>query len=148
MPADPFARYEDDDRLPLCEAEDLELTVHWEQDGTGLSGQVTARNVGSRTCRLAGKPAVTPLGLDGTPLPAQTVITMEMRSPDYVTLRPGQRATAPVTWQNWCGPDASAHARVNWRGGTAIANVQGPVQPQCFAQEADNLSSGWFKLVD
>lgn len=150
MPQDPagrFARREEGASLPLCEPEDLALTVRWEQDGAGLRGEVTARNVGSRACRLAGKPGVTPLGLDGAPLPAETVITLEMRTPGYVALQPGQRATAPLTWRNWCGPDASAHARVSWQGGTAIADVQGPVQPRCSGLEADNLFSGWFKLA-
>jgi hypothetical protein len=32
-------------------------------------------------CRLAGKSALTPLTLDGTPLPADTMITLEMGSP-------------------------------------------------------------------
>lgn len=147
-PADHSAGQGDDDRLPLCEPEDLEVTVHWEQDGAGLRGQVLARNVGSRTCRLAGKPGVAPLGLDGTPLPAQTVITMEMRTPGYVVLRPGQAAAAPTAWRNWCGPDASAHARVSWQGGTAIADVHGLVQPECSGLDADNLTSGWFRLLD
>jgi hypothetical protein len=150
-PGDHAAHRRDDDRppaLPLCGPEDLAVTVRWEQDGTGLRGQVTARNAGSRACRLAGKPGVTPLGLDGVPLPAGTVITLEMLHPGYVVLRPGQRAAAPVSWRNWCGQAASARARVSWQGGAAIADVQGPVQPQCSGQGADNLSSGWFKLID
>lgn len=142
MPAD-----RDDDALPLCGPEELAVTVRWEHDGAGLRGQVIAENTGSRACRLPGKPAVTPLGLDGSPLPAETVITLELIHPGYVVLRPGQRAAALVGWRNWCGQAASARARVSWQGGTAIADVQGPVQPRCSGPGADNLTSGWFKLT-
>jgi hypothetical protein len=132
---------------PLCGPEDLTVTVSWHRDGTGLRGQVIAENAGSRACRLAGKPGITPLGLDGAPLSAETIITMEMIHPGYVILQPGQRAAAPAGWSNWCGQQASARARVDWQGGTAVADVRGPVQPGCSPGRPGNLSSSWFHLI-
>ena len=134
-------------QAPLCEAADLAVVVRWARDGTGLRGQVLAENVGGRVCRLAGKPEVTPLAGDGTPLPAQTVVTLEWRSPGYVLLRPGQRAAARVGWSSWCGRQAGGRARVRWDSGEAVAEVHGPAQPECSPGEPDNLVSSWFELI-
>ena len=132
---------------PLCEAADLAVAVHWERDGTGLRGQVVAENIGGRACRLAGKPEITPLAADGTPLAARTVITLEWRSPGYVLLQPGQRAAARVGWRSWCGRQAAGRAQVGWGSGSAVAEVHGPAQPDCSAGEPDNLMSSWFQLI-
>jgi Protein of unknown function (DUF4232) len=132
---------------PLCEAADLAVTVRWERVGTELRGQVLAENLGGRVCRLAGKPEVTPLAGDGTPLPAQTVITLEWRSPGYVLLRPGQRAAARVSWASWCGRRPAGRARVGWEGGEAVAEVHGPAQPECSPGAPGNLVSSWFELI-
>jgi Domain of unknown function (DUF4232) len=132
---------------PLCEAADLAVVVRWQREGTGLRGQVVAENVGGRACRLPGKPEVTPLAGDGTPLPAQTVITMEWRSPGYVLLQPGQRAAAPVGWSSWCGRRAGGRAQVGWGSGSAVAEVHGPTQPECSPGAPDNLVSSWFQLI-
>jgi len=134
--------------LPRCGPQDLVMAVHWERDGAGLRGQVIARNIGARACRLPGKPAVTPLALDGTPLAADTVITLEMIQPGYVILRPGQSAAAPLSWRSWCGQQAADHARVTWDGGHAVAQLHGPVQPECSSGTPGNLSSSWFRTID
>ncbi len=102
---------------------------------------------GRRACRLAGKPEVTPLAGDGTPLPAQTVVTLEWRSPGYVLLRPGQRAAARVGWSSWCGRQAGGRARVRWDSGEAAAEVHGPAQPECSPGAPGNLVSSWFELI-
>jgi hypothetical protein len=134
---------------PVCEPGDLAVTVRWDPDGNGgLRGQVIAENVSGRACRLPGKPTVTPVGLDGTPLPVQTVVTMEWVQPGYVTLQPGQRAAAPAFWLSWCGQRASDRARVSWGDHFAMADVHGPHQPECTAGKTDNLSSSWFRLTD
>jgi hypothetical protein len=134
--------------MAACGPADLELTVHWERDGRGLRGQVIARNVSGRACRLASKPGVTPLRADGSPLPTQTVITLEMRSPGYVVLRPGERAAAPVRWSSWCGEPAGDRVRVDWPGGSAIGAVHGPAQPDCVPDTGENLTSSWFNLIE
>lgn len=137
---------EDRHETPACGPDDLSLTVRWERDGTGLRGQVIAENTGSRACRLPGKPGVTPFGLDGEPLPVETVITLEWVSPGYVTLEPGQRAAAPVSWGGWDGPAVSARAQVTWLGGGGTATVEGPTQPGATG-EPGNISSSWFRLL-
>lgn len=135
------------DAVPLCGSDDLAVVVSWEHDGTALSGQVIAENVSGRACRLRHKPGVTPLQSDGTPLPVITIVGMEGRDPDYVILQPGQRAVARVYWRSWCGQQASDRARVDWPGGSAIAKVHGPVQPECLQDRPTNLTSSWFKLM-
>jgi hypothetical protein len=62
-----------DDAVPLCGSDDLAVVVKWEHGRPGLDGQVIAENVSGRACRLAYKPQVTPLQLDGTPLPVETI---------------------------------------------------------------------------
>ena len=130
---------------PPCQSDDLAVVVRWQRDGTGLRGQVIAENVGNHACQLGGKPSVTPLRADGSPLPVETVITLELRSP--LILQPGERAAASVSWSCWCGHQASDQARVEWTGGSAIANVAGPAQPDCVSGRADNLTSYRFNLI-
>jgi len=138
----------DGDAVPLCGSDDLVVTVSWERNGPALRGQVIAENVSGRACRLANKPGVTPLRLDGTPLPVDTTVTLEFMEPGYVMLQPGNRAAARVSWTSWCGQQASDQARVDWPGGSTMAKVQGPVQPECFQGRSDNLTSYWFALVE
>jgi Protein of unknown function (DUF4232) len=134
--------------LPLCGSQDLAVAVRWERDDTGLRGQVIARNVSARACRLAGKPAIAPLGADGVPLPVGTSVTLEFMEPGYVVLQSGQRAAAAASWSEWCGQPASSRAQVSWDGGAAVAEVRGPVQPGCSQGRSGNLSSSWFRLIE
>ena len=135
-----------DDAVPLCGPDDLAVTVSWEHDGAGLRGQVIAENTSGRACRLAGKPQVQPLHADGTPLPVETVISLEMLTPGFVILPPGDRAAARVSWASWCGQPASGRAQVSWDGGSALAEVRGPAQPECVQGRSGNLTSSWFGL--
>jgi len=134
--------------VPPCGPDDLAVVVTWERDGPGLRGQVIAQNVSDRACMLASKPAVTPMRPDGSPLPTDTVITLEMRTPDHVILQPGERAAARVAWASWCGEQASDRARVDWPGGSTVARVHGPAQPDCVQQRPSNLTSSWFHLIE
>jgi hypothetical protein len=132
--------------VPVCQPDDLAVTVRWESHGPGLRGQVVAENISARSCRLPGKPGIVPVGQDGKPLPAQTIVTMEWMSPGYVELAPGDRAAAPAGWANWCGEPASRRALVRWDGVEVVAEVDGPVQPGCEPGKPNNLTSGWFHL--
>jgi hypothetical protein len=138
---------QDDDAVPLCGSDDLAVVVSWEHDGTALEGQVIAENVSVRACRLAHKPHVTPLQPDGTPLPVQTIVTLEEKIPSYVVLEPGQSAASRVHWGSWCGQQASDRARVDWPGGSTAATVHGPTQPECSPAQPDHLISSWFHLT-
>jgi hypothetical protein len=131
---------------PRCGPDDLAMAVIWERhgDGDGLRGQVIAENVGNRACRLSGKPTVTPLEPDGTPLGVRNVVTLELLDPGHVDLQPGDRAAARVLWSSWCGRPASDQARVEWDGGSVVTSVRGPVQPGCVPGHGDNLSPWWF----
>jgi hypothetical protein len=130
--------------LPLCGPDDLAVVVEWEQDGSGLRGQVIAENVGGRACRLPGKPTVTPVAPDGTPLDVRNVVSLELLSPGYVDLQPGDRAAARVRWSSWCGPRPADRARVEWDGSSVVAPVRGPRQPECVPDWPDNLNPWWF----
>jgi hypothetical protein len=121
--------------------------VKWEHNGGALDGQVIAENVSGRACRLENKPVVTPLQPDGTPLPVQTIVTLEMKIPSYVILEPDQRAASRVHWGSWCGQRASDRAQVDWPGGSTAATVDGPPQPECSPAQPDHLTSSWFYLV-
>lgn len=123
------------------------MTLRWERSGDALAGEVVAENITGRACRMEGKPALTPLGLDGQPLPTQHIISLELRVPSYVVLQPGQRAAARVRWGGWCGEPCSGRVRVRWEGGSAVVDVQGPRQPACPEEGGGNLTSSWFELL-
>jgi hypothetical protein len=44
-------------------------------------------------------------------------------------------------------PDGGLSA-LNLGGGTAVADVHGPLQPECSPEGASNLSSSWFHLIE
>jgi hypothetical protein len=131
-------------QIALCGPDDISVEVHWSQGDVGLRGQVVARNTGQRACRLPGKPSVTPLAADGTPLPVPTTITLEFVSPGYAVLQPGDVATARISWNSWCGQPASDRALVNWNSGSATVPVHGPVQPACDPDRRAQVTSYWF----
>ncbi|ONI68291.1 hypothetical protein BWI15_35335 [Kribbella sp. ALI-6-A] len=134
------------DEIPEAAPDELAFSLSWEDDDGGLRGELTAVNVGDRLVRLTGKPGVTPIGTDGVPLDTLTAVTLEMRSPGYVVLAPGARATATVWWGAWDGPPAGDSARITWEG-EAEAGVTGPLQPE-RREGATNLSSSWFARAD
>ncbi|MGC4937427.1 DUF4232 domain-containing protein [Kribbella sp. DT2] len=122
---------------------EVTFTLAWEADNGALHGVLEAVNVTDHPVRLSSKPGVTPIGLDGEPLSAETVVSLEMRLPGYVELPPGARATSTISWYAWDGPPAGDHARITWPGGEAEAPVTGPSQPT-NRDGATNLSSTWF----
>lgn len=135
--------------LPECGADDVEVRVRWErEDNGGLVGEVVVVNVGGRACRLGGKPVLAPLKADGERLKVANAIAADIRIPGYVVLRPGQRAVASAGWLSWCGDAPGKRMVVSWAGGSAVAEVDGPVRPECRADQPENLSSWWFEVVD
>lgn len=144
------ARVESESALPYCSPDDLDVVLCWQAaDDGSLRGTLAVTNTGPTACRVGGKPVVTPLGLDGTPLPAQTVVTMEQRVPSWVVVPPGAEAAAAVGWGGWCGDAASGRARVRWEQGEATVTIAGPAQPHCPAEgHPVSLWSSWFALVD
>jgi hypothetical protein len=132
------------DQIPPCGSDEVAIAVHWQEAGSGLRGQIVAENVGSRACRLDGKPTVIPLAADGTPLPVRNVVTEEFVEPGYAVLQPGQRAVARLSWPSWCGQQASDQARVAWPGGSAVAAVHGPRQPGCDQDWPGDITPYWF----
>lgn len=136
-----------DNAVPLCGSDDLVVVVDWERDGAALTGQVIAENISGRACRLADKPEVTPLQPDGTPVAVKTIIGWELKVPRYVVLQPGQRATARLHWGSWCEQRPSDRTRVKWPGGSTVAEVHGPVQPECSQGRPSNMTSSWFHLI-
>ena len=90
----------------------------WHADGR-LLGDLEARNVSSHPVRLSGKPGLTPLGEDGQPVGAETIVTLEFQSPGYVELAPGERARTSVGWAGWNGRPAGGRVAIRWKNGIA-----------------------------
>jgi hypothetical protein len=142
------SRPDSGDPIPVCQPNDVRVTLEWESDGAKLRGHVVVENVSARTCRLPGKPAIVPVGQDGNPLPVMTLITLELMGPGYVDISPGQRAAASAGWGSWCGQPAARRALIQWDGGEeAPAEVRGPAQPGCDPEGSHNLTSSWFRLI-
>jgi len=89
---------------------------------------------------------LTPLGLDGELLAAETIVTLELRQPGFVELAPGERARTRVGWGGWDGPPASGTVLVTWAGGQTEVTAHGPVQPEADGP-AVNLWTSWFERV-
>ena len=132
--------------LPECGPDDLDVSAAWDLIDGALRGQIVVQNIGNRTCRLSGKPTLIPLGLDGQPVPARFIISLELRVPPVV-LPLGARAAAALGWSGWCGNPASGDARISCGSETKIVSVSGPRQPECPENGGPtNLSSSWFNL--
>ena len=85
---------------------------------------------GTTTFRLSHKPRLIPIGVNGQPLSAETIVTLEFRPPGYVVLGPGERARARVGWGGWDGPAPSGRVLVAWDGGRQEVIAEGPRQPE------------------
>ncbi len=127
-----------------CRPEDVEFALTWELSAGRLVGQLRARNIGRRACRLSGKPALVVLGLDGGDLGAQTVVTLEWVEPGYLVLEAGDSAVANVGWAGWDGPPASGRVIVKWPGGQREVLASGPAQPGPAEGGATNLWTSRF----
>ena len=85
--------------VPWCALEELEASVTWAMtDQGGLGGHLTLRNVGTRTCRVGGKPEITPLDVNGEPLPTKHIVSLELRVPSWAAIGPRETAAARVWW--------------------------------------------------
>jgi hypothetical protein len=134
--------------VPECAPADVHVTLRWRDERGVLVGHIEMHNVSSRAGRLTGKPWVEPVGTDGTPLPVQSIVTLEARVPGYVVLQPGERARARISWPAWDGAPASGRAFVHWPGGAVEVEVDGPAQPaRAGADDPTNLTSSWFEVV-
>jgi hypothetical protein len=130
------------------ESDEVDFVLTWRLDPDGmLKGSLDAANVGSRTLRLAGKPEVVPLGVDGAQLDASCIVTLEGRRPGYVDLEPGERARAFVFWSGWAGPPSSGRFRTTWRVGRSVdVTANGPRQP-ARSGPTTNLGAGWWEKL-
>jgi hypothetical protein len=125
----------------------LEVGLSWAADDNGgLTGWLEVRNTSDDVVRLPGKPGLRPLGVDGAPLAADCIVTLEMRVPGYVDVASGGRARAPVGWGGWHGPAASGRVEVTFADQTFVVEVDGPAQPTGHGP-GTNLWSNWFALV-
>jgi hypothetical protein len=136
-----------DVETPEARPGEVEFSLSWQLESGHLVGALEALNVSEHPFRLSGKPGLTPMGTDGHPLDAPTVVTLELRLPGYVELRPGERARSRVGWGAWPGPPASGRVLVQWDGGQAEVEASGPRQPE-LQGPGDNLSSSWFERVE
>ncbi|ADB35577.1 hypothetical protein Kfla_6582 [Kribbella flavida DSM 17836] len=133
--------------VPEAAPGEVTFTLAWENTDDGLRGMLEAVNVSDHPVRLTGKPGVTPVGTDGIKLDTTTIVSLEALIPGYVVLEPGERATSPVYWSAWSGPNAGDTVIVEWNGCEAEAAVTGPRQP-VSREGATNLSTSWFAKAD
>jgi hypothetical protein len=127
---------------------EVEFALSWLPGDDGrLTGELVAKNISDHAIRLSGKPSLTPIGVDGQPLAAETVVTLELRLPGYVELEPGKRASTVVGWAGWDGPPASGTVIVQWPGGQVDVAASGPRQPHATGP-AVNLWASWFTRTD
>jgi hypothetical protein len=137
--------------MPICESQEaqpgeVEFTLSWRAESGYLTGHLEALNVSDHAVRLSNKPGLIPVGVDGQPLAADTIVTLEMRPPGYVELQPGERARTRVGWGGWDGPPASGRFVVAWGGDRVEVSADGPRQPESQGP-GTNLWSSWFERV-
>ena len=132
-----------DTDAPEARSDDVAFALTWQDEGGALKGVLEARNVGKGRVRLSGKPRLTPLDVEGNPLEADTIITLELKMPSHVELEPGESATSSVGWAGWDGPAAGGVVLVEWSGGRAEVPASGPRQPAATGPTT-NLWSSWF----
>jgi hypothetical protein len=100
-----------------CRASDLKVQgsgIVFQATAAGASGTVELRNVGSRPCRLTGRPVVRFVGAPRSPRQLRTAEPAV--SPEFPAiskpasslraLPPGSDATLSIQWNNWCPPGA------------------------------------------
>jgi hypothetical protein len=75
---------------------EVEFTLTWRAESGRLKGVLEALNVCDHPVRLAHKPRLIPIGVDGRPLDADHIVSAELKIPGYVDLGPGERARARV----------------------------------------------------
>lgn len=131
---------------PEAGAGDVELSLSWHAESGYLTGELEALNVSDHAFRLSNKPELIPIGVDGQPLDAENIVTLELRLPGYVELQPGERARTGVGWAGWDGPPASGRVLVTWGGGRVEVTADGPHQPESVGP-ATNLWTSWFERV-
>ena len=131
---------------PEARPDEIAFTLAWWHADGPLLGDLEARNISDRTVRLSGKPGLTPLGEDGLPVGAETIVTLEFQEPGYVELAPGERARTSVGWAGWNGKPAGGRVAIRWKGGQAVVTATGPRQPVARGP-ATNLSTSWFARI-
>lgn len=99
--------------------DEVDFTLTWRAESGQLTGVLEAVNVCDHPVRLANKPRLIPVGVDGRPLDAEQIISMEMMIPGYVDLGPGERASAPVSWAG------VGRASGEWAGDRRVARGTG-----------------------
>lgn len=98
-----------------CRAAELKVQgggIDFQATAAGASGTVELRNVGSRPCRLTGRPVVRLVGAPQSP--PQRQMSEPPLSPEFpavtkpaASLRavaPGSEVTLSLDWNNWCPP--------------------------------------------
>jgi hypothetical protein len=72
--------------VPEVRPGDVAFRLSWRAEPGHLTGELEASNVCDHAVRLSGKPGLTQIGLDGEPLAAETIVTLEFRPPGLVEL--------------------------------------------------------------
>lgn len=134
-----------------CRASELKVQgggIVFQATAVGASGTVELRNVGSRACRLTGRPLVRFVGTPQSPRQRQTA--EPALSPEFpgvtkpasslLALAPGSSATLSLDWNNWCPPGPRSNkpavapkaVRVTLPGGGGSIDVSYNAVTPCY----------------
>lgn len=116
--------------VAVCSISRMDISLIWlpQPDGS-LKGNLVAKNAGSDTCRLVGKPKVVVLGSDGQPRDVPIAQTLEGATESVV--KPGYVATSTLAWRSWCGDNTPVgdEVQVYFGGENGLDPVSVTIQP-------------------
>lgn len=110
-----------------------------------LVGELTLQNSGSEVLEVAGKPQLRPMGVDGDPQPASTLMTLEY-GPGPLIVLPGQVAVARVRWNAWIGARVTPYFQIRCGDLRGIAKAASDAHPVPVARE-NRFTTSWFRRI-
>jgi hypothetical protein len=140
--------------LRSCRAQDLQAAVTDEQGAVGSRYAIIKfTNQAKTACLLQGNPQIEILDSKGRSLPVRGRARGSDEDGSKVIVQPGQQASLPFTWTNWCHQgDDKIKFVVNLPRSQGRVNVPLPANfdnPPCLGNNStSSLSVGSFKAMN